>query len=76
MSQPSLSSGAGRGGPDFAHGIADSATASGSVECINFSIGENLYGVDIKAVREIKEWSNVTQAECIGGSLEGLLATA
>jgi purine-binding chemotaxis protein CheW len=60
MSQPSLSSGAGRGGPDFAHDIAESATASGTVECINFAIGEDQYGVDIMAVREIKEWSNVT----------------
>ncbi|MEJ2623352.1 MAG: chemotaxis protein CheW [Pseudolabrys sp.] len=31
-----------------------------SAELINFAIGDEQYGVDIMAVREIKEWSNVT----------------
>ena len=38
----------------------ESAGASGLPEFINFAIGDDQYGVDIMAVREIKEWSNVT----------------
>ena len=34
--------------------------ASGRVECISFSIGEEQYGVDIMAVREIKGWTEIT----------------
>ena len=33
---------------------------SGRVEFISFSIGEEQYGVDIMAVREIKGWSEIT----------------
>jgi purine-binding chemotaxis protein CheW len=32
-----------------------------STEFISFAIGDEQYGVDIMAVREIKEWSGVTQ---------------
>ena len=40
---------------------ADNADlAAGTVEFINFAIGNDQYGVDIMSVREIKEWSNVT----------------
>jgi purine-binding chemotaxis protein CheW len=34
--------------------------ASGRAEFISFSIGEEQYGVDIMAVREIKGWSEIT----------------
>jgi purine-binding chemotaxis protein CheW len=34
---------------------------SASTEFISFAIGDEQYGVDIMAVREIKEWSGVTQ---------------
>jgi len=34
--------------------------ASGRVEFISFSIGDEQYGVDIMAVREIKGWSEIT----------------
>ena len=34
--------------------------ASGRVEFISFSIGEEQYGVDIMAVREIKGWTEIT----------------
>src|SRR5438445_5536879 len=34
--------------------------AAGTSEFISFSIGDDQYGVDIMAVREIKGWSNVT----------------
>ena len=40
-------------------GAVETAT-SGRVEFISFAIGDDQYGVDIMAVREIKEWSNVT----------------
>ena len=33
---------------------------SGLTQFISFAIGDDQYGVDIMAVREIKEWSNVT----------------
>jgi purine-binding chemotaxis protein CheW len=36
------------------------AFASGRVEFISFSIGEEQYGVDIMAVREIKGWTEIT----------------
>jgi purine-binding chemotaxis protein CheW len=39
---------------------ADGA-ASASTEFISFAIGDEQYGVDIMAVREIKEWSGVTK---------------
>jgi len=45
------------------HDAADAAnldSAADSAELINFAIGDEQYGVDIMAVREIKEWSNVT----------------
>src|ERR1700756_4493461 len=35
--------------------------ASHSTDFISFAIGDDQYGVDIMAVREIKEWSGVTQ---------------
>jgi purine-binding chemotaxis protein CheW len=44
---------------DGARGI-DVLGAAGLTEVITFAIGEDQYGVDIMAVREIKEWSNVT----------------
>src|ERR1700730_13554639 len=34
--------------------------ASGRVEFISFSIGDEQYGVDIMAVREIKGWTEIT----------------
>jgi purine-binding chemotaxis protein CheW len=49
------------------------AAASGRVESISFSIGEEQYGVDIMAVREIKGWSEIThlpkQPEYVRGVL-------
>jgi purine-binding chemotaxis protein CheW len=35
-------------------------SAAGRNEFISFAIGDEQYGVDIMAVREIKEWSNIT----------------
>jgi purine-binding chemotaxis protein CheW len=39
----------------------NSGAASTSTEFISFAIGDEQYGVDIMAVREIKEWSGITQ---------------
>jgi purine-binding chemotaxis protein CheW len=46
--------------PPVAGPEVDVDPAAGSVEFINFAIGDDQYGVDIMSVREIKEWSNVT----------------
>jgi purine-binding chemotaxis protein CheW len=45
---------------DHEHAGADGKAASSRVESISFSIGEEQYGVDIMAVREIKGWSEIT----------------
>jgi purine-binding chemotaxis protein CheW len=42
-------------------GAADHGGSSASTEFISFAIDDEQYGVDIMAVREIKEWSGVTQ---------------
>ena len=43
------------------HRPADGAASAADIsEFISFAIGDDQYGVDIMAVREIKEWSNVT----------------
>jgi purine-binding chemotaxis protein CheW len=48
-------------------------SGTGLAEFISFAIGNDQYGVDIMAVREIKEWSNVThlpkQPEYVRGVL-------
>ena len=36
-------------------------SAESCTELISFAIGDEQYGVDIMAVREIKEWSTVTR---------------
>jgi purine-binding chemotaxis protein CheW len=51
----------------------DGVAVSGRVESISFSIGDEQYGVDIMAVREIKGWSEITylpnQPDCVRGVL-------
>ena len=37
------------------------APAAGTKEFVSFAIGDDHYGVDIMAVREIKEWSIITR---------------
>lgn len=53
--------------------VAGDVAAAGLAEFISFAIGNDQYGVDIMAVREIKEWSNVThlpkQPEYVRGVL-------
>jgi purine-binding chemotaxis protein CheW len=41
--------------------FGDQPGAEGRSEMVSFAIGDEQYGVDIMAVREIKEWSNVTR---------------
>jgi len=52
---------------------AGAATNSGPVQFISFAIGDDQYGVDIMAVREIKGWSDIThlpnQPEYVRGVL-------
>src|SRR4249919_3712110 len=47
--------------------------ATGSVQYVTFAIGDDQYGVDIMAVREIKGWSEIThlpkQPEYVRGVL-------
>jgi purine-binding chemotaxis protein CheW len=43
-----------------AQGGAAADVSAGLLEFISFAIGDDQYCVDIMAVREIKEWSNVT----------------
>jgi purine-binding chemotaxis protein CheW len=45
---------------DNGRSTADGPGSSGRVETISFSIGDEQYGVDIMAVREIKGWSEIT----------------
>src|ERR1700731_1735960 len=45
---------------DHEHSGGEGAAASGRVESVSFSIGEEQYGIDIMAVREIKGWSEIT----------------
>jgi purine-binding chemotaxis protein CheW len=55
------------------NGAPAGIAAAGLAEFISFAIGDDQYGVDIMAVREIKEWSNVThlpkQPEYVRGVL-------
>ncbi len=60
MSAVPLSSAANPGNQAAALGGAAEAAATERAEFISFAIGDDQYGVDIMAVREIKEWSNVT----------------
>jgi purine-binding chemotaxis protein CheW len=73
MSQAAVSPGA--DSDPLNSGFSDAADAATArlVEFISFAIGDDQYGVDIMAVREIKEWSNVTplpkQPEYVRGVL-------
>src|SRR5271169_5639367 len=73
MNQISVSTAAGSTGHSSVGAAADAAVSAGLAEFISFAIGDDQYGVDIMAVREIKEWSNVThlpkQPEYVRGVL-------
>ncbi len=73
MSQPAVSAVADSNHNNGVVAVADDVPAVGRAEFISFAIGDDQYGVDIMAVREIKEWSNVThlpkQPEYVRGVL-------
>src|SRR5665647_178278 len=75
MSQVVASQAANPVRPAVAEGIRAEGTvsATGGASFISFAIGDDQYGVDIMAVREIKGWSNVThlpkQPEYVRGVL-------
>ncbi|RDV05344.1 chemotaxis protein CheW [Undibacter mobilis] len=59
---------------DWANSVAASdATGAAQIQFISFAIGNDQYGVDIMAVREIKGWSDIThlpkQPEYVRGVL-------
>lgn len=49
-------------GPNAGHHENSGSTSdlAGSVQFVSFAIGDDQYGVDIMAVREIKGWSDIT----------------
>ena len=55
------------------NGAADARSATNQTQFISFAIGDDQYGVDIMAVREIKGWSDIThlpkQPEYVRGVL-------
>jgi purine-binding chemotaxis protein CheW len=62
MSQESLSSAPAAGTPPAVVPASgeDGVGAAGLTQFISFAIGDDQYGVDIMAVREIKGWSDIT----------------
>ena len=62
MSNESLSSApaAGASQPSVPASGEDGVGAAGLTQFISFAIGDDQYGVDIMAVREIKGWSDIT----------------
>jgi len=75
LSPPALSPPAASAGVNPANwGKAEAAAGrSGIIQFVTFAIGDDLYGVDIMAVREIKGWSEIThlpkQPEYVRGVL-------
>jgi len=58
MTVPQPSSASDQAPPNLG-AVSHSEVAAGSVEYISIAIGDDQYGVDIMAVREIKEWEDV-----------------
>jgi purine-binding chemotaxis protein CheW len=59
-SQAAALSASNTGAVQASWGSDSAATASEVIQFISFTIGDDHYGVDIMAVREIKEWSEIT----------------
>jgi purine-binding chemotaxis protein CheW len=60
-SQVAVSQAVNPGRPAAAEGVLGKASAAGPIEFISFAIGDDQYGVDIMAVREIKGWADITR---------------
>lgn len=73
MTQPAIAPVGNSAPHEAVPGLVTDAADSNLTEFISFAIGNDQYGVDIMAVREIKEWSNVThlprQPEYVRGVL-------
>jgi purine-binding chemotaxis protein CheW len=48
-------------------------TAAATTEFISFAVGDEQYGVNIMAVREIKDWSAITQLPNQPAYMRGVL---
>jgi purine-binding chemotaxis protein CheW len=59
-SEPAFQTSKGTSGQEDWRASSNENVASGRVEFISFSIGDEQYGVDIMAVREIKGWTEIT----------------
>jgi purine-binding chemotaxis protein CheW len=59
-SEPAFQTSKGTSGQEDWRASSNETVASGRVEFISFSIGDEQYGVDIMAVREIKGWTEIT----------------
>ena len=59
-SEPAFQTSKGTSGQEDWRASSNETVASGRVEFISFSIGDDQYGVDIMAVREIKGWTEIT----------------
>ena len=46
---------------NFAASETQSSVGEGVFQCVAFSIGESHYGIDIMSVREIRNWTGVTE---------------
>ena len=60
MTQSVLLTSESSGVPPLAHDVAGDSSLAGEMQVIKFALGDEQYGVNIMAVREIKEWSTVT----------------
>ena len=69
----SLEASSSQSNPIAVEAAGAAARTSASIQFISFAIGDNQYGVDIMAVREIKGWSDIThlpkQPEYVRGVL-------
>jgi purine-binding chemotaxis protein CheW len=64
ISQPALSN---------QRGDESARTAAAATEFISFAVGDEQYGVNIMAVREIKDWSAITQLPNQPAYMRGVL---
>lgn len=53
--------------------VRPNAVSGGQIQFISFAIGDEQYGVDIMAVREIKGWSDITRLPRLPEHVRGVL---
>ena len=59
--------------PSFSRADGAAAASGGVAQFITFAIGDDHYGIDIMAVREIKEWSIITRLPKQSDYVRGVL---